>query len=451
MTQTTTPNPAIPRAKRHPIFGNIFDYRADSLGFETTLARTYGDLVSFGMISREIHLVSHPDDVHKVLVGEADKFTKAPIYRILLTRFLGNGLLTSEGDFWRRQRRLAQPAFHTKRIQSYADTMVSYTDAMLREWQAGAPLDINAEMMRVTLSIVVKTLFNTDIGAEADRIASALNDILEATGAGISSVWNMAPEWVPLPRNFKNKRGVRKLDAVIGQLIAARRASNEDYGDLMSMLMLSEDEDGNRMDDKQLRDEVVTLVLAGHETTANALTWAWYVLSQHPEVEAKLHAELDAVLGGRTPSLADLRQLEYTSMVMKETMRIYPPVPSFGRQAKEDVTLGGYAVPAGTIIAISPYVLHRDPRWWDEPLAFRPERFSKDNEKLHQKYAYLPFGGGPRVCIGNSFAEMEAVLILARIAQRYRLRLDPASQAVAPQATLTLRPKTHFTMRAEAR
>ncbi len=234
-------------------------------------------------------------------------------------------------------------------------------------------------------------------------------------------------------------------------IIDARRRSQEDRGDLLSMMLLAEDEDGHHMTDKQLRDEVVTLVLAGHETTANGLTWAWYLLSQNPAIEAKLHDEVDRVLGGRLPTLDDLRQLEYTDMVFKEAVRLYPPIPTFGRQSLVPVTLGGYTLPAGAVILISPHIVHRDSRWWDDPETFKPERFAKDNEQLIAKYAYLPFGGGPRICIGNSFAQMEAVLLLATMARQYRLRLNPVDQEVVPQPTLTLRPRHHLMMRVDKR
>ena len=451
MTTTTAIQPVIPGPPGHPILGNLGDYRRDPLHFEQTAARTYGDVVRLRFAERRAFLLANPADIHKVLVQEADKFQKAPIYRVLLTRFLGNGLLTSDGEFWKRQRKLAQPAFHTKRVQTYADTMVDSTQALLAGWTDGAVRDTNRDMMRLTLTIVVKSLFNTEIGAEADKLGSALTTVLEATNDGLQSVFQMLPEWVPLPRNIRNRRGVRQLDEIINAIISRRRESGEDTGDLLSMLLLAQDDDGNQMTDKQLRDEVVTLVLAGHETTANALTWTFYLLSQHPEVEARLHAELEAVLGGRAPTFADLRQLSYTNMILKESMRLYPPIPSFARQSLEPVELGGYTLPAGSIFIISPNVVHHDARWWPQPETFQPERFSRDNEKNIEKFAYLPFGGGPRVCIGNSFAEMESVLVLATIAQRYRLRLDPADQPVIPEPTLTLRPRHPPTMRLESR
>ncbi len=441
----------VPGPKGNVVLGNIMEYRADILEFERSMQARYGDIVHVRYLDRNAYLIYHPDDLRKVLVEEADKYQKAPIYRILLSRFLGNGLLTSDGDFWKRQRKLAQPAFHTKRIQAYAETMVDYTKNLVDGWSDGEITDVNHAMMRLTLSIVVKSLFNTEIGEAADRIGEALTIVLVASNEGMQSIFQMLPEWVPLPRNIRNKRGVQQLDAIIMGIIKARQTAPEDNGDLLSMLLLAEDEDGKHMTDRQLRDEVVTIVLAGHETTANALTWAWYLLSQHPEIEAKMHAEIDRVLAGRAPTLADLRQLEYTGMVFKETLRLYPPIPTYARQSLVPVELGGYALPAESIITISPHVFHRDPRWWDEPDAFRPERFAKENEKGIQRYAYLPFGAGPRVCIGNSFADMEAVLLLATIAQHYQLRLDPTDQEVVPESTLTLRPRHSLTMRLEKR
>ncbi len=442
---------AVPGPKGHPILGHLREYRKDTLGFEKSLVKEYGDVVHLSLAGRNAYLISNPEDIRKVLVEEPEKFYKAPIYRILLSRFLGNGLLTSEGDFWKRQRRLAQPAFHAKRIQSYAETMVNYTQTMLDTWAEGQIRDVNSDMMRLTLSIVVKSLFNTEIGEEAIRIGEALTTVLEATNEGVQSLFQMLPAWVPIPRNIQNRRGVRQLDDLIMGIIDARRGSQEDQGDLLSMLLLAEDEAGNHMTDKQLRDEVVTLVLAGHETTANALTWAWYLLAQNPAIEAKLHEEVDRVLSGRLPTLEDLRQLEYTDMVFKETVRLYPPIPSIGRETLVPVTLGGYSLPAGAVILISPHVFHKDGRWWNDPETFKPERFAKDNDQFIPKYAYLPFGGGPRICIGNSFAQMEAVLLLATIAGRYCLRLDPADQEVVPEPTLTLRPRHHLMMRLDKR
>jgi len=439
-----------PTPKGTLILGHLSEYRKDSLGYEKYLASNYGDVVHIRWVNRHAYLISHPDDVRQVLVDDAGKFNKAPIYKDLLSYFLGNGLLTSDGSFWRRQRKLAQPAFHHKRIQAYAQVMLDHTARLLSEWKPGEVRDINRDMMRLTLSIVAKTLFNADIEKESNRVGDALTVLLEVTNDRIQSPIQVIPEWIPTASNRKRKEAVRALDEIVMGIINERRASAEDQGDLLSMLMMATDEDGHGMTDRQLRDEAVTLVLAGHETTANALAWTWYLLSEHPEVESKLHAELTRVLGDRLPTPEDLRQLEYADMVIKESMRLYPPIPSIARLANEDMVIGGYEVPKGMIITISPHVIHRDPRWYDEPDSFRPERFSKENEKLVPKYAYLPFSNGPRVCIGNSFASMEATLILATIAQQYRLRLTPGQQAI-PQATLTLRPKHNLMMALDAR
>ncbi|MEP7356477.1 MAG: cytochrome P450 [Anaerolineales bacterium] len=439
-----------PAPKGNFLLGNLPEYQKDSLGYERYLARTFGDVVHVRWVNRHAYLVSHPDDVRQVLVDQAGKFIKAPIYKSLLSYFLGNGLLTSDGDFWRRQRKLAQPAFHHKRIRAYAEVMVDYSARLLDEWQPGQTRDINHDMMRLTLSIVAKTLFNADIEKSARQIGEALTVLLEVTNARIQSPIQIFPEWIPTASNRKAKEAVRVLDEIVMGIINERRAAGDDQGDLLSMLMLATDEDGRGMTDRQLRDEAVTLVLAGHETTANALAWTWYLLAQHPEVEAKLHAELARVLGERQPGPDDLRQLEYADMIIKEAMRLYPPIPSIARQATEDLELGGYPVKKGMIISISPHVIHRDPRWYAEPEAFRPERFSKENEQSLPKYAYLPFSYGPRVCIGNTFASMEAVLVLATMAQRYRLRLVNDGPVTA-QAALTLRPSENLMMTVERR
>ena len=433
-----------PRVPGHPILGNLPAYRDNPLVFGRQVSAEYGDVVDLRILNRRIFLLSRPEHIHQVLVKDADKFHKSPVYRIFLGRALGEGLLTSEGDFWRRQRKLAQPAFHHGRIQSYAETMVEYADVTAKRWAAQETVQVGQEMARLTLEVVCRTLFSTDIRGQADRIGHALTELLEAvteaTGAPV-----FLPEWLPTRNNRRIRRGVAELDSVIMPLIEERRRSGDDTGDLLSMLLLARDEDGNGMSDRQVRDEAVTIVLAGHETTANALTWAWVSLAQHPEVEAKLHAELDTVLGDELPRLEHVRRLPYTDMVMKETMRLYPPIPEFGRQATEDVQLGDYAVPAGTIIIVPVYAVHHDARWFESPDAFRPERFARDAAATLPKFAYLPFSGGPRVCIGNSFAQMESVLLLATLAQRYRLSLTPG-QSVTPEATLTLRPKETLTM-----
>ncbi len=448
-TQQTDQQRVIPGPKGNLILGNAGDFGRDSIGFAHEMFERYGDVVAIRFANMKAYMMRHPDHAHQVLVSEASKFHKSPVYRLVLGRFLGEGLLTSEDSFWRRQRAMTQPAFHTKRIQGYGDVMVEYTGRLLDEYRPGQVRDINQDMMRLTLNIVSRTLFDAEMDANAGRVNEALTAVLHASNDVMNSGF-IIPQWVPIPRNRRIAKAVRELDAIINQIIAERRATDEDKGDLLSMLLQTEDADGERMTDKQVRDEAVTLFLAGHETTANALTWTWYLLSQHPEIEAKLHAEIDRVLEGRTPTLADLRQLEYTEMVLKESMRLYPPVPSFGRQATEDVLIGDVPVEKGRIIMISPSVLHSDPRWWDRPEEFRPERFAKGTEEPRHKYAYLPFGGGPRVCIGNNFAMMEGVLAMATMAQRYQMRFV-ADNPVIPNAAITLRPTHPMHMRIEAR
>lgn len=439
-----------PSPPGHWLLGHLPEYQQNPLTYEYRLARDYGDVVAIRWVNRHAYFLNHPDHVRQVLVDDAAKFYKAPIYRELLSYFLGNGLLTSDGEFWRRQRKLAQPAFHHKRIQAYGEVMAAYAERQLREWRPGETRAIDQDMMRLTLSIVAKTLFDADIERSANQVGAALTVLLEVTNARIQSPIQWFPAWLPTPANRQRRAAVRALDAIVMGLIDERRAAGDDRGDLLSMLMQARDDAGHGMTDQQLRDEAVTLVLAGHETTANALTWTWYLLAQHPAVEAKLHAELDTVLAGRRPTADDLRRLTYTDMVVKEAMRLYPPIPSFARQAVDDLEIGGYPVPRGLIISISPYALHRDARWYPEPDKFVPERFAEENAKRLPKYAYLPFSSGPRVCIGNTFAAMEAVLLLATIAQRYRLRLAPG-HPVVPQATLTLRPRHGMKMVLEAR
>jgi cytochrome P450 len=427
--------------------GNVGEYRKDTLGYEKHLAQKYGDVVGLSFAGRKALLLNHPDDIHQVLVTQASKFNKSPVYQLILSRFLGNGLVTSDGDFWKRQRKMTQPAFHTKRIGAYGEIMVDFSKRMMDEWKTSSVRDINRDMMRLTLNVVSKTLFNAEMDKNAAQVNEALTMVLHAIDDTIKSPLFL-PQWLPLPHNLRMKKATRTLDAIINHMIEERRKTNEDNGDLLSMLLLSEDENGERMTDTQVRDEAVTLFSAGHETTANALTWTWYLLSEHPKAEAKLHEELDRVLGGRMPTLEDLRRLPYTEMVIKESMRIYSPVPSIGRQAIEDVQLNDLTIPKDTIILIAPHIVHNDARWWDEPEAFRPERF--ENEKDINKYAYFPFGGGPRICIGNSFAMMEGVLVLAAMAQHYQLRHIPDAPVI-PEPTLTLRPKHVMKMRVEAR
>jgi cytochrome P450 len=407
------------------------------LDYFTRIARDYGDVVGIRVVNFRTIFVNHPDAIEEALVTNARKCVKGRVLRANRHVF-GEGLLTSEGDFWLRQRRLAQPAFHRARIATYAATMVEYTQRLLESWRDGEERDAHQEMMRLTLQIVAKTLFDADVEREARDVGKSLSLLLEF-GANFKRTL-FIPHWVPTPTNLRIKREVAQIEKILYRIIAERRASGHDAGDLLSMLLHAQDEDGSRMTDRQLRDETITLFLAGHETTAGTLSWTWWLLGLNPAVEAKLHAELDTVLAGRPPSLEDLPKLAYTGNVITESLRLYPAAWGLARVAVEDHELAGYPVKKGMGIAMAQWVVHRDPRWYNAPEEFRPERWEGDLLKRLPRFAYFPFGGGPRQCIGNSFALMEATLLLATIAQKYRLRLV-ANHPVVPLASITLRPR----------
>jgi cytochrome P450 len=409
----------------------------DPLKYFTGLMREYGDLVSLRVLNFRILLLNHPDHIENVLVNHPRKFIKGRVLQAN-KRVFGRGLLTSEGDFWLRQRRLAQPAFHRARIAGYASTMVEYTERLLHEWQHGEERDIHKEMMRLTLQIVGKTLFDADVERDAQDIGKSLELLLELGANFRRTIF--IPQWLPTPTNLRQERAIRQIEKVLYRIIAEKRASGRDSGDLLSMLLAAPDEDGSRMTDQQLRDEAITLFLAGHETTANTLSWTWWLLAQNPAVEAKLHAELRTVLAGRAPSLDDLPKLVYTNYIITESMRLYPPAWGTARTAIEEHEIAGYAVPKGSGVSFAQWTVHRDARWYDAPEEFRPERWEGDLLKRIPRFAYFPFGGGPRQCIGNTFALMETALTLATIAQQYRFRLVEG-HPVVPLASITLRPR----------
>jgi cytochrome P450 len=427
--------------------GSFKNYSRDPLAYLPTLAREYGDIVTMRFYSFRVYYVNHPDYIEEVLVNQARKFIKGRILRANKGLF-GNGLLTSEGDFWLRQRRLAQPAFHRARIAAYAETMVRFTERMLEGWRDRETLDVHAEMTRLTLQIVAKTLFDADVDADAQEVGRALEAIMEHNSDFRRLI--LTPAWLPTLRNVRAALATRRLNKIIYRIIGQRRSADQDAGDLLSMLLHAQDEDGSRMTDRQLRDEVITLFLAGHETTALALSWTWWLLAQNPRAETKLHAELDAVLGGRTPTLEDLPKLRYLDHVVTESMRLYPPAWGMARLAIEDAEIGGYKIRKGCGVSLSQWVVHRDPRWYESPEEFRPERWEGDLLKRLPRFAYFPFGGGPRQCIGNTFALMETALILATIAQEFRLRLVP-NHPVSPIASITLRPRYGIRVTLEAR
>lgn len=439
-----------PRYKpRFPGF-TIVDFRGNPLSFLENLARDYGDLASFRIGPHRFVFVNHPDYIKEVLVTRQANFIKSRALQRAKC-FLGEGLLTAEGAAHRRQRRLAQPAFHRERVAGYGDAMVDYAARTRDAWHDGAEIDVSHEMMRLTLAVVARTLFGAEVESEAEEIDEAFTTVMN----GFNRLLLPFSEYfdaLPLPGNRRRERAAARLDETIYRMIAARRDDDEERDDLLSMLLRARDDegDGTGMSDKQLRDEALTIFLAGHETTANALTWTWYLLSQHPEIEARLHAEVDEVLGGRAATVADLPRLRYTEMVVAESMRVYPPVWAIGRQAIDDFSLGGYTIPGGTMILMGQWVMHRDPRYYDDPDRFDPERWTPERKAARPKFAYFPFGGGARVCIGEPFAWMEGVLLLATIAQRWRLRLADDAR-VAPQPLMTLRPKHGMPMVVHAR
>ncbi|NUQ75647.1 MAG: cytochrome P450 [Polyangiaceae bacterium] len=420
-----------------PFVGNTLRLLRAPLEFTLACARACGDVADMNVRLMTIYLVSHPDLIEQVLVTKA-KIFKKDVGTRSLRQVLGEGLLTSEGEFWKRQRRLAQPGFHRERVAAYGAVMVEHTERMLASWGGGGARNLHEDMMGLTREIVAKTLFDADVRSEGRHIDEAFQAIVQR--------FQDAPPGVPvvgaLPTEGKRRfeRALRTLDQVIYGLVAERRSSGRDRGDLLSMLISAEDERGGRMSERQIRDEAMTLFLAGHETTAAALTWTFNFLTQNPEAEARLFRELDEVLGNRAPSVGDLPNLTYTEGVIHESMRLMPPAWAIGREPVEDCEIGGYHVPAGTQVWISQYVMHRDPRYFNDPEVFRPERWANDFAKKLPRYAYFPFGGGPRVCIGNSFALMETQLCLAAIARRYRVRVV-SKQPLAHVAAVTLRPK----------
>ncbi len=384
--------------------------------------------------------VNHPDYIRDVLVTYNSNFVKGRALQ-RAKRLLGQGLLTSEGDLHRRQRLLVQPAFHRQRIASYGSVMVEHADRTSSRWRDGDTFDMSQEMTRLTLGIVAKTLFDADVESEADQIGEAMTCIMQMFNLLMFPFAEML-EKLPLPQIRRYHRMHARLDSIIYRIIDERRRSGEDRGDLLSMLLLAQDEEGGSggMSDTQVRDEALTLFLAGHETTANALSWSWYLLSQHPEVERKMVAELNEKLHARLPTIEDVPHLPYTEMVVAESIRLYPPAWAIGRRALVEQTIGSYVVPANSIVLLSPFVTHRDARFFPEPARFDPDRWTPEAKQSRPQYCYFPFGGGPRRCVGESFAWAEAILVLATLASRWKAHLVPGNK-VAPKALITLRPK----------
>jgi cytochrome P450 len=410
--------------------------------FFAELKAKYGDLVQFAPGALSVVLVSHPDDIRDVLVTQA-KFMHKGRALERAKMLIGEGLLTSEGEFHLRQRRMVQPAFHRQRIGAYAEKMVAAANVTSAKWRDGARVDIHADMMELTLAIVASTLFDADVSSDTSEVAEALDAAFRTFSLGFGfGPWTAIIDRLPLPSRRRFDVAKAKLFGIIDRIIAEHRRTGEDRGDLLSMMLAAQDDegDGTGMTDAQLRDEAITLFIAGHETTANALSFAWLMLARHPEARATLEAELAAVLGQRAPTMDDMSRLPYTRAVVAETMRLYPPAYIVGRRAVAPVTIHDIAFPANTIFVQSQYLVHRDPRWWPEPDAFRPERWLDDAATAARpKMAYFPFGAGTRICVGEQFAWMEAMLCLAVLARQWRVEVPGPDPALEP--IITLRPK----------
>lgn len=424
------------------LLGNLKDLRIRVLDFFAGLQQQFGDISTIRFSIRKVSYIQHPDLIHYVLQENNRNYTKSLRYE-QLKYLLGNGLLTSESEFWLRQRRMIQPAFHKNTIRQLADEMVVCTDEMLEVWETkfqGKTMNAASEMMALTLQIVGKTLLNADVKAEAKNVGSALSYLLKAVNIRTRTPV-LLPLWIPVPTHLKIKKSIQTINLVLDKIFEDRRKNPDDRNDLLSLLMGATYEDtGEHMGNKQLRDEVMTIFVAGHETTANALSWTLYLLSLHQDVLKKCREEILRVIGNRKPEYNDLSQLTYLTMVIEETMRLYPPAWIIGRKTIRPDKIGNYAVPSGHNILISPYALHRDKRFWPQPEKFMPERFLLDEVKKRPRNSYLPFGAGPRMCIGNNFAIMEMQIVLSMIIQKFNL-LSPDNQTVFPEPLITLRPK----------
>ncbi len=438
---------------RQSSFTTILALRKRRLEFLQDLQRNIGDIARFQLGTQGIWLLSHPDYIRDVLVTNQKKFMKGRGIQ-MMKRLLGEGLLTSEGETHLRQRRLVQPAFHRQRVATYADTMVNYGEKLRTHWSslpANEPIEMSYEMMRLTLMIAGKTLFDADVEDEASEVSQALTQTMVMMERVTNPLAGFLAR-LPLPSNRRFEKGKAKLDEIIYRIIAERRKSNVDHGDFLSMLMMSRDEEGGtgQMSDEQVRDEALTIFLAGHETTATGLTWTWYLLSQNPEVEAKLHAEIDSVLQGRLPTFEDLPKLRYAEMVFAESMRVLPPVWMIGRRAITEHEIAGQKIKEGDLILMNQFIVQHDERWFPEPNKFDPERWTPELKEARPKFSYFPFGGGTRVCIGEAFAWMEATLVLVTLAQQWKAKLAPG-HIVEPHPLVTLRPKHGMKMILEKR
>lgn len=444
------PNSTLPPGPRKKFLGDrLLSLQRDPLGYLQRLQREYGDVVHFKIGTQHLVVLNHPDLIHEVLVTHNRNFIKGYTLQ-QAKRVLGEGLLTSEGSYHLSHRRMMQPIFHQRQIAGFASVMVEYASRTAARWQENVPFDVARQMQELTLAIAAKTLLDTDVGGEAQELGAAVNELMDL----FNPVMLLMADWIekiPLPPTQRLHRGKARLDATIYRIIEQHRASGGAGGDLLSMLLDAQGgPDDAPMTDIQLRDEVLVILLAGYETISNALAWTWYLLSTHPQVKARFHAELDSVLGGRPPTLADLEGLVYTRMVLSETLRMYPSVWFLDRRAVNDFEVGGYYVPAGSAVLMSQWLVQHDARFYPDPMQFDPERWTPGVQAQRHRFAYFPFGGGPRVCLGEHFAWMEGVLLLATLGQRWDVQVEP-DWHVVPAPSLNLHPKDGIRVRVQSR
>jgi len=435
-----------------PWLGHLRAFKDRPLQTMSEWWRRYGDALRFRLGPKTVHLFSHPAFAEAVLLSQADQFGK--VYEEQrptgLALVLGNGLVTSSGEVWKRHRRIIQPVFHRSRMAEMGDRMAQVGEQRLAAWEAygEGPVDIAAEMMQLTLEVISQTMFHTSVAEHMDQISHSLRVSLKYAFDSFHNPLHL-PVWVPTARNREFRGALQFMDNLIYELISARRQSGAEYDDLLSFLLHARDEEtGMGLSDQELRDEALTIFAAGHETTANALAWTWYLLATHPEKKARFHAEVDRVLQGRTPRADDLQHLPYTRAIFDESLRLYPPVPAIQRKTLAPATLGGFTLPAQAIVLVGLYNLHRHPAFWPDPERFQPERWL-EGERPPARGAYLPFGAGPRACVGTHFATVEGPLLMALIGGRYDMQL--AQEQVEPEVMVTLRPKNGIRMRLHRR
>jgi cytochrome P450 len=428
-----------PGPKGHPILGSTLEFKEAPLAFLKVLAKEHGDVSRFRVGPSHWYLITHPEDIQDAMTTRSDIFLKPRIAKRLWEKFLGDGLLTTEGETWKRQHRLVLPAFHRKRIAAYGDVMVDFTHRMLDGWTDGETLDMDAQMVALTLEIVAKTLFDADVRQGSEAVGEAMEVLNKEMLAHIYMPVPV-PRWWPSKRNKRKLAAIAAIEAIVQPLIQERRATGEDKGDLLSMLLLSTDDAGDSLTDTEVRDQVMTLFFAGHETTAHAMSWGWYCLANHPAVAARLQEDIDKVTSGAPLGIQHLAELPYLTQVVNECLRFLPSVWVFIKEPTQDVVVRGFHIPKGAPVLISPYVTHHDARWFPDPDSFDPDRFGEERAREIPAGAYFPFSGGQRICMGKSFALMEMRLILGTLLQRLEPQMEPG-YSLATKAELSLHPE----------